>query len=94
MPNFEPHCRCPGCGECDAHEREPKLKQQVKALKARVAELETAFVDLLDDAALEHETRKYGVYQIGHDTMTAAQRIRRDIKRATDSADAHRTEGT
>lgn len=70
MPNFEAHCRCPGCGTCDSHDRAEKL--------------EAILIDLLDDCALEHETKKYGVYQIGHDSMTAARREYLAIKRRGD----------
>ena len=35
MPDFEPHCRCPGCGECSAHANAPKLKAQLKAAIAQ-----------------------------------------------------------
>ena len=63
----EPYCRCPGCGTCDGDDRAKKL--------------ESLLIDLLDDCALEHETRKYGVYQIGHESMLAARREYQRIKR-------------
>ena len=31
----ESYCRCPGCGECRAHANEPKLKEEIKHLKAK-----------------------------------------------------------
>lgn len=31
----ESYCRCPGCGECRAHANEPKLKAEIKRLKAQ-----------------------------------------------------------
>jgi len=31
----EAHCRCPGCGECSAHVNAPKLKAEIKSLKAQ-----------------------------------------------------------
>lgn len=30
----EPHCRCPGCGECSAHKNESKLKTKIKNERA------------------------------------------------------------
>lgn len=27
---IEDYCRCPGCGECNAHVNEPKLKSKIK----------------------------------------------------------------
>lgn len=34
MPNFEPYCRCPGCGECSEHAQMPRIKQQLKEARA------------------------------------------------------------
>jgi len=31
----EAHCRCTGCGECAAHANAPKLKAEIKRLKAQ-----------------------------------------------------------
>lgn len=52
-------------------------------LAERLAATEAVLVDLLEDAALEHENRKYGVYQIGHDSMLAARRLFQEIKKRT-----------
>lgn len=36
MPNFEPYCRCPGCGTCGAHDA---LRVLVDAVDSFSAEL-------------------------------------------------------
>jgi hypothetical protein len=40
--NVEPYCRCPGCGECDAHRKArkqpPPLNLNDKAVQKRLAE--------------------------------------------------------
>lgn len=36
MPDFSPYCRCPGCGECDAHRLQPKLKARLAKAEATI----------------------------------------------------------
>lgn len=52
MPSFENYCRCPGCGECEAH-RDAREKAFVADLdmKYRAADL----VDLYSKANAEND---------------------------------------
>lgn len=38
--NCEPHCRCPGCGVCEACIERPKLLKQIAELESRLAVFE------------------------------------------------------
>jgi len=33
MPNFESHCRCPGCGQCDAAARLAEAYKTIRTLE-------------------------------------------------------------
>ena len=34
MPDFEPHCRCPGCGTCSASKEKALAAEELNKLKA------------------------------------------------------------
>lgn len=52
----EDYCRCPGCGECKAHANEPKLKAEIRRLKAEkskwVGLTDKEIDQIVDDAGL------------------------------------------
>ena len=65
----EPHCRCPGCGECSAHAKEPKLKAELR----RLHEVNTELLEAL----------KLAKSIIGHPDDDASKFIAAAIAKAT-----------
>ena len=51
----EAHCRCPGCGECSAHAKEPKLKAELR----RLHEVNTELLEALKEI-VSIEDQMYG----------------------------------
>jgi hypothetical protein len=57
----EPHCRCPGCGECSAHANQEKLKAELRRLHEVNQELlealewcaGTSYIDTANQVAVE-----------------------------------------
>jgi hypothetical protein len=44
---IEPHCRCPGCGECDAHRKARETKEVSSDVLARVVmQRDAAYAEL------------------------------------------------